>query len=251
MHCCHRERSPKTLQGKLDKRFGAARLEPGRMGDGGLISRIGLGEGKTSGDVLGEVYQDFLGQSPVPRARKGAVLHPCPQGETLVALLAPHKGLVYDPCCGSGGMFVQSEQFVNAMGAGGTTSRFTDREAPPHLAVGSHEPGRLRVGRRWGTRSGRHLRPGSAPGPGGRHPPATCPTGAGRNTKGLPLGVRPATGWQRQHAWLPVVPASDKTRRGRDRRGETLFMDARQTGRTASCGESLWECSWVLLERQG
>ena len=50
-----------------------------------------------------------------------------------MALLAPHKGGVYDPCCGSGGMFVQSEQFVNAMGAGGTTSRFTAREATPPL----------------------------------------------------------------------------------------------------------------------
>ena len=58
--------------------------------------------------------------------------------------------------------------------------------------------------------------------------------GRGEIRRGPPLAVRPATGWQRQHAWLPVVPASDKTRRGRDRRGETLFMDARQTGRTAT-----------------
>ena len=60
-----------TLRGKLDKRFGAAQLEPGRMGElVDLISTIGFGEGKKSGDVLGEVYEYFLVNSPVPRARR-------------------------------------------------------------------------------------------------------------------------------------------------------------------------------------
>ena len=54
--------NPNTLQGKLDKRFGAAQLEPGRLGVVDLISTIGFGEGEKSGDVLGEVYEYFLGQ---------------------------------------------------------------------------------------------------------------------------------------------------------------------------------------------
>ena len=51
-----------TLRGKLDKRFGAAQLEPGRIGElVDLISTIGFAEGRKSGDVLGEVYEYFLG----------------------------------------------------------------------------------------------------------------------------------------------------------------------------------------------
>ena len=92
-----------------------------------------MGQGKTSGDVLGEVYQDSWGSSPVPRAGKGAVLHPCPQGETLVALLAPHKGRVYDPCCGSGGMFVQSEQFVEHHGGWRDDISIYGQESTPPL----------------------------------------------------------------------------------------------------------------------
>ena len=107
-----------TLRGKLDKRFGAAQLEPGRMGElVDLISTIGFGEGKKSGDVLGEVYEYFLGQFASAEGKKGGQFYtPAHVVKTLVAVLAPHKGRVYDPCCGSGGMFVQSERFVESHG---------------------------------------------------------------------------------------------------------------------------------------
>ncbi len=107
-----------TLRGKLDKRFGAAQLEPGRMGElVDLISTIGFAEGRKSGDVLGEVYEYFLGQFASAEGKKGGQFYtPAHVVKTLVAVLAPHKGRVYDPCCGSGGMFVQSERFVESHG---------------------------------------------------------------------------------------------------------------------------------------
>jgi len=73
-----------SLREKLDRRFGATRLEPGRMGAlVDLISTIGFGQGQRSGDVLGEVYEYFLGQfaSQCRRQERGPVLHPCPCGE--------------------------------------------------------------------------------------------------------------------------------------------------------------------------
>ena len=107
-----------TLRGKLDKRFGAAQLEPGRLGElVDLISTIGFGTGQRSGDVLGEVYEYFLGQFASAEGKKGGQFYtPAHVVKTLVAVLAPHRGRVYDPCCGSGGMFVQSEQFVASHG---------------------------------------------------------------------------------------------------------------------------------------
>ncbi len=110
--------NPNTLQGKLDKRFGAAQLEPEQLGElVDLISNIGFGEGKQSRDVLGEVYEYFLGQFASAEGKKGGQFYtPAHVVKTLVAVLAPHQGRVYDPCCGSGGMFVQSERFVESHG---------------------------------------------------------------------------------------------------------------------------------------
>ena len=107
-----------TLRGKLDKRFGAAQLEPGRLGElVDLISTIGFADDQRSGDVLGEVYEYFLGQFASAEGKKGCQFYtPAHVVKTLVAVLAPHKGRIYDPCCGSGGMFVQSEKFIQAHG---------------------------------------------------------------------------------------------------------------------------------------
>ena len=107
-----------TLRGKLDKRFGAAQLEPGRMGElVNLISTIGFGEEEKASDVLGEVYEYFLGQFASAEGKKGGQFYtPAHVVKTLVAILSPDKGRVYDPCCGSGGMFVQSERFIEKQG---------------------------------------------------------------------------------------------------------------------------------------
>lgn len=70
-----------------------------------------------SGDVLGQVYEYFLGQFASAEGKKGGEFYtPASIVKLLVAMLEPYKGRVYDPCCGSGGMFVQSERFVAAHG---------------------------------------------------------------------------------------------------------------------------------------
>jgi type I restriction enzyme M protein len=106
------------LRGKLDKRFGRAQLGQGVLGELiDLISTIGFGDKHNASDVLGEVYEYFLGQFASAEGKKGGQFYtPAHIVKTLVAVLAPHEGRVYDPCCGSGGMFVQSEQFVKSHG---------------------------------------------------------------------------------------------------------------------------------------
>jgi len=82
-----------------------------------LISTIGFSDSQNASDVLGEVYEYFLGQFASAEGKKGGQFYtPAHIVKTLVAVLAPHEGRVYDPCCGSGGMFVQSEQFVKSHG---------------------------------------------------------------------------------------------------------------------------------------
>lgn len=106
------------LKGILDKRFGRSQLEPGRLGElVDLISTIGFGVGHRAKDLLGEVYEYFLGQFATAEGKKGGQFYtPASVVKVLVEVLAPHQGRVYDPCCGSGGMFVQSEKFIEAHG---------------------------------------------------------------------------------------------------------------------------------------
>lgn len=107
------------LKGILDKRYGRAQLPDGRLGElVDLVSKIGFGDdpGKAR-DILGQVYEYFLGQFASAEGKKGGQFYtPASIVKTLVAVLAPHDGKVYDPCCGSGGMFVQSEKFIEAHG---------------------------------------------------------------------------------------------------------------------------------------
>ncbi|MGH9764585.1 MAG: type I restriction-modification system subunit M, partial [Blastocatellia bacterium] len=107
------------LKGILDKRFARAQLEPGRLGElVDLISTIGFnGQQHKAKDVLGQVYEYFLGQFANAEGKKGGQFYtPASVVRVLVEVLAPHKGQVYDPCCGSGGMFVQSEKFMESHG---------------------------------------------------------------------------------------------------------------------------------------
>ena len=107
-----------SLRGKLDKRFGRAQLSQGVLGELiDLISTIGFADKYGSSDLLGEVYEYFLGQFASAEGKKGGQFYtPSHVVKTLVAVLSPNSGRVYDPCCGSGGMFVQSEEFVKAHG---------------------------------------------------------------------------------------------------------------------------------------
>ena len=106
------------LRGKLDKRFGRSQLEQGVLGELiDLISTIGFADQYDSSDLLGEVYEYFLGKFATAEGKMGGQYYtPAHIVKTLVAVLSPNSGRVYDPCCGSGGMFVQSEQFIKAHG---------------------------------------------------------------------------------------------------------------------------------------
>ncbi len=132
------ERDNPSLKGVLPKDYAHPRLDKQRLGQ--LIDMVGNiafrqpsppaplpsgeggqrpGEGRThrSLDILGRVYEYFLSQFASAEGKKGGQFYTprCVVG-VLVEMLAPYKGRVYDPCCGSGGMFVQSEKFVEAHG---------------------------------------------------------------------------------------------------------------------------------------
>ncbi|WP_130472261.1 type I restriction-modification system subunit M [Candidatus Magnetaquicoccus inordinatus] len=107
------------LKGILDKRYARAQLPDGKLGELiDLISTIGFStDAGQARDILGQVYEYFLGQFASAEGKKGGQFYtPSSIVKTLVAVLAPHHGKVYDPCCGSGGMFVQSEKFIEAHG---------------------------------------------------------------------------------------------------------------------------------------
>ena len=108
-----------SLKNILDKRYARAQLPTGKLGElVDLVSVIGFGDDPgRARDVLGQVYEYFLGQFASAEGKKGGQFYtPASIVKTLVAVLAPHHGQVYDPCCGSGGMFVQSEKFIEAHG---------------------------------------------------------------------------------------------------------------------------------------
>ena len=111
------------LKGILDKRYARVQLPDGKLGElVDLVSKIGFGESgdmakNHARDLLGQVYEYFLGQFASAEGKRGGQFYtPASIVKTLVAVLAPHHGQVYDPCCGSGGMFVQSEKFIEAHG---------------------------------------------------------------------------------------------------------------------------------------
>jgi type I restriction enzyme M protein len=111
------ERDNPTLKGVLPKDFARPSLDKQRLGELiDLISSIGLGDKENRAkDILGRVYEYFLSQFASAEGKKGGQFY-TPQCvvRVLVEMLAPYKGRVFDPCCGSGGMFVQSEKFVEA-----------------------------------------------------------------------------------------------------------------------------------------
>ncbi|HQE90846.1 MAG TPA: class I SAM-dependent DNA methyltransferase, partial [Verrucomicrobiota bacterium] len=113
------ERDNPSLKGVLPKDYSHPRLDKQRLGQLiDLIGNIGLGDkANRSKDILGRVYEYFLSQFASAEGKKGGQFYtPRCVVQLLVEMLAPYKGRVYDPACGSGGMFVQSEKFVEAHG---------------------------------------------------------------------------------------------------------------------------------------
>src|SRR2546426_1064812 len=106
-----------SLKGVLPKDFGRPGLDKIRLGQLiNLVSDIGLGSpADRAKDILGRVYEYFLAQFATAEGKKGGQFYtPSRVVRVLVEMLAPYKGRVYDPCCGSGGMFVSSEKFIEA-----------------------------------------------------------------------------------------------------------------------------------------
>lgn len=113
------EKDNESLKGVLPKDYARPALNKVMLGELiDLISSIALNErGDKSKDVLGRVYEYFLGQFAGAEGKRGGEFYtPRSVVRTLVEMIEPYKGRVYDPCCGSGGMFVQSEKFVNEHG---------------------------------------------------------------------------------------------------------------------------------------
>jgi type I restriction enzyme M protein len=113
------ERDNMTLKGVLPKDYARPALDKQRLGELiDLIGTLGLGDSENrSKDILGRVYEYFLAQFASAEGKKGGQFYtPRCVVQVLVEMLAPYKGRVYDPCCGSGGMFVQSEKFIEEHG---------------------------------------------------------------------------------------------------------------------------------------
>ncbi|MFH1505990.1 MAG: class I SAM-dependent DNA methyltransferase [archaeon] len=111
------ERENPSLKGVLPKNYARPALDKQRLGELiDLIGTITLGDYESkSKDVLGRVYEYFLGQFADAEGKKGGQFYtPKSIVKLLVAMIEPYKGRVFDPCCGSGGMFVQSEKFIKA-----------------------------------------------------------------------------------------------------------------------------------------
>lgn len=109
------EKENPSLKGVLPKVYARGNLDPTSLGELiNLINNIIIADTKArSADILGHVFEYFLGEFALAEGKKGGQFYtPISVVQLLVEMLEPYKGRVFDPCCGSGGMFVQSEKFV-------------------------------------------------------------------------------------------------------------------------------------------
>ncbi len=292
------ERDNKSLKGVLPKDYARPALDKQRLGELiDLIGTIGLGDADNrSKDILGRVYEYFLSQFASAEGKKGGQFYtPRCVVRVLVEMLAPYKGRVFDPCCGSGGMFVQSEKFVEAHGGRIGDISIYGQESNPTTCAGGHEPRdsrdrgqsrpehadtfhrdlhkdlkadyilaiprlttatgaaiacvKISAGSSAPHRQERELCLGAAlhPSPGphgsgglrvGQRSMSSNQSGeetfAGRSSKptwSIAWSPLPGSSFTRRRFRLPLVPARQKKNgRFRDRRGETLFIDARKLG---------------------
>ena len=174
------ERDNSALKDMLPKDYARPALDKTRLGQLiDLVGNIQVGDAQArSTDVLGRVYEYFLSQFASAEGKKGGEFYtPRCVVTLLVAMLEPYHGRVYDPCCGSSGMFVQSMEFIQA-----PRQRQRQRRQSPrrhlhlrpgvqlhHLAAGQDEPGHPR--HRGADRPRRQLPQRPPPRPQGRlHP---------------------------------------------------------------------------------
>lgn len=127
------ERENPVLKGVLPKSFAASEI-PQRNITAliGIVDGISFGREDDDGrDRLGQVYEYFLGKFSGIEGRGGEDYTPRSVVDLLVEMLEPNKGRIYDPCCGSGGMFVQSKKFLAAHGGSGGDIYVYGQESNP------------------------------------------------------------------------------------------------------------------------
>ncbi len=201
------ERENPSLKGVLSKDYARPTIDKTQLGELiDLMSTIAMGDAESrSKDLLGRVYEYFLGRFASAEGKGGGEFYTARcVVKLLVEMIEPFKGRVYDPCCGSGGMFVQSERFVEEHGGGKGDIAIYGQESNPttwrlakmNLAIRGHRG-------RPGAAQRRHLPRRPAQGPQGRlHPrqPALQRERLGRRppARRRALEVRRAAAGQRQ-----------------------------------------------------
>ena len=113
------EKDNAKLEGIVERSYAASKLPVEKLGQVvDLIGQISFDGGRReASDILGQVYEYFLGKFASAEGKLGGQFYTTPSiVKTIVEILKPTKGRVYDPACGSGGMFVQSERFAEAHG---------------------------------------------------------------------------------------------------------------------------------------
>ena len=136
------EKDNKTLKGVLPKDYARPALDKSRLGELiDLIATIGLGDAESrKKDILGRVYEYFLAKFAEKEGKGGGEFY-TPQCvvRILVEMLEPYSGRVYDPCCGSGGMFVQAVKFVQAHSNGNSNGNTMPDGARRDIAIYGQE----------------------------------------------------------------------------------------------------------------
>ena len=136
------ERDNPTLKGVLPKDYARPSLDKQRLGQIiDLVSDIKVGDKDArSKDVLGRVYEYFLSQFASAEGKGGGEFYtPRCVVRLLVEMLEPYEGRVYDPCCGSSGMFVQSVEFINAHAGGNGNGGKLPKGAANKIAIYGQE----------------------------------------------------------------------------------------------------------------
>ena len=136
------ERENPVLKSVLPKGYGRPALDKQRLGQLiDLISNIKVGdEDARSRDLLGRVYEYFLSQFASSEGKKGGEFYtPRCVVKLLVAMLKPYKGRVYDPCCGSSGMFVQSVEFIRAHATSNGNGGKVPKGVKPDISIYGQE----------------------------------------------------------------------------------------------------------------
>jgi type I restriction enzyme M protein len=136
------ERDNPALKGVLPKDYARPALDKQRLGQLiDMISNIKVGdEASRAKDVLGRVYEYFLSQFASAEGKKGGEFYtPRCVVKLLVEMLEPYRGRVYDPCCGSSGMFVQSVEFIRAHAKGNGDGTKTSAKAKADISIYGQE----------------------------------------------------------------------------------------------------------------